>query len=890
MRRTPLSDDETIGQVTKVSGFEGAEWIARAVPAEQRILREIRRSRIDWAEPGHTLAQGFNVEGPFTAINLDIAGPRDAADPYTADVKFVVTVRSSNGSVVLETVIEGPHIVWDSFGTLLELQSPAPAGEYFIELRADRETIGWHTAQPREPEPDDGVSPLQVPGAAFADGEAAEGVRLIGVETVPAPNPLFRRRFSLEAVPLSATLSATVLGTGIIRFNGIRVGDPAIEPAVTDYDKSVLFRTWDIAHLLRAGENEILIEAGRERFAARGGDVWGWSLAPWHREPMALARLEMVDAAGATTSISTGVGWETAPGPVEADQLFLGEHWVIRAEEPGWEPVTVVQPPSGELRYADIAPVRALAPKPPVTIERLSDGSAVYDFGEVMVGRVRARVTGAAGSVVTVVSGEQRGATGEVICDNQLVAGDAQVDVLRLATAVDGYVFEPSFGYRGFRWMQVAVTGDATVDQVRAVPLYTQVDHVGDLTASDPVLEWINTAFGRTFRNNLHGIPTDTPIYEKNGWTADAHLATEGLLHHYDLRDAFGKWMHDHRDSQRADGSIPHIIPTPGWGLTSDPTWSASAVLIPWYLYREYGDLAILADNADMIRRFADNLTAMLGDGLWRHRTWGDWLAPGYHVPPEGMPPIGTIMCVSVFQHAARVLRELGDSEAARYEQLAAEIGDRYHAAYFTASASRYAVDGVGYRQALNILPLAFGTVPDEHLGAVRASLIDDLEHRTDGHLDCGAVGVRHLLPVLSEAGRDDLALTVLTQRTRPSWGVWFDEGESTLLESWDVDARSRNHYFLGSVAAWIQQRVGGMRLTEPGWRKFEVAPVDDPRIHTASIRHRTLLGDAAVHWERGPGGWRFDVTVPPGAVASIRVPHGTRELTPGRHVVHIPN
>ena len=105
------------------------------------------------------------------------------------------------------------------------------------------------------------------------------------------------------------------------------------------------------------------------------------------------------------------------------------------------------------------------------------------------------------------------------------------------------------------------------------------------------MIEWINTATGRTFRNNLHGIPTDTPIYEKNGWTADAHLATEGLLHHFDLRTAFGKWIDDHIDAQAPDGSVPQIIPTPGWGRASDPTWSSSAVLIPWYLYREYGDL-----------------------------------------------------------------------------------------------------------------------------------------------------------------------------------------------------------------------------------------------------------------------------------------------------------
>jgi alpha-L-rhamnosidase len=401
-------------------------------------------------------------------------------------------------------------------------------------------------------------------------------------------------------------------------------------------------------------------------------------------------------------------------------------------------------------------------------------------------------------------------------------------------------------------------------------------------------MEWIDTATARTFRNNLHGIPTDTPIYEKNGWTADAHLATEGLLHHFDLREAFGKWMDDHADAQAADGSVPQIIPTPGWGRASDPAWSASTVLIPWYLYREYGEPAILRRSAPTIRRFADQIVRSLDGGLWRGRTWGDWLSPGHMVGPEGMAPIGTIMAVTLLQHTAAVLRELDDPASAEYAAAAQRTAARYHDAYFDSASGTYAVPDVGYRQALNILPLAFNAVPAADVASVRAGLIADLEHRTDGHLDCGALGVRHLLHVLSDAGRDDLAITVLTRRTRPGWGVWFRNGESTLLESWDADARSRNHYFLGSVSAWIQQRVGGLRLTEPGWRRFDIAPILDNRITHASIRHRTPLGKAGSAWERGPGGWRFEVTVPAGAFARIRVPGHERLLAGGQHTVRL--
>ncbi|MCL2516842.1 MAG: hypothetical protein FWF16_12930, partial [Microbacteriaceae bacterium] len=292
---------------------------------------------------------------------------------------------------------------------------------------------------------------------------------------------------------------------------------------------------------------------------------------------------------------------------------------------------------------------------------------------------------------------------------------------------------------------------------------------------------------------------------------------------------------------------------------------------------------------APMIRRFADHLLARSGTGLWPDRSWGDWLAPGYAVGPEGMAPIGTAMEVAVLRQTAEILREIGDAETSRYDHAANAIAEAYHEAYFDTDLGCYRVTGVAYRQSLNILPLAFGMVPPQDVAAVRASLIADLEQRTDGHLDCGAIAVRHLLPVLADAGRDDLALTVLMQRSRPGWGAWFNDGESTLLESWDPDARSRNHYFLGSVASWIQQRVGGLRLTSPGWASFAIEPVADDRVTSARIRHRTPHGDAMVEWERGPGGWNFTVLVPDGSTATLAVEEVRTRLPQGTHCLFVP-
>lgn len=130
-----------------------------------------------------------------------------------------------------------------------------------------------------------------------------------------------------------ATLNVVVLGCGVVRINGHRVGNEINGPAVTDYDKTVLYRTWPVGHLLSSGQNEIPIEAGRERYSARGGDIWGWNAAPWHREPAALAQLDVTYRNGRSEEFATGPHWETTSGPVEKDLLFGGETWRVGGEE-----------------------------------------------------------------------------------------------------------------------------------------------------------------------------------------------------------------------------------------------------------------------------------------------------------------------------------------------------------------------------------------------------------------------------------------------------------------------------------------------------------------------------------------------------------------------------
>ncbi len=857
-----------------------SSWIALPTPGPTRALRSTRRERVDWVGD-LPLSQQFTSDGPVCAVHADLTGR------LFEDVAFVLELRSSDGDVVGRLVVEGPQHIWDRHLHFIELDPPAPAGRYRLVLTRLRGSVGWHTGAADGACADDGIRPRSVQGAARRGEQRVEGVRCMAVETISAANPTFSREFVVEDGFSRAFLAGVVLGNGRITLNGTLIGDELLEPAPTVYSRRVLYRTWDITSLLRTGPNSVEVEAGRGMFAARGANIWGWHVSPWHAEPMANLLLQWQGDDDGVRGIGTDERWDAAPGATVQETLYGGEVSVSVEELDSQRPAVRVDGPGGVLERSPLPPTRETGRLTPVS-SAVVGSRTTYDFGAVITGKVLLDIEGPVGSSVTVRYGEYLSADGTATVENALVAGVSQLDSHRFETPATISEWSAKFGYRGFRWIDVETSGGAEASVPTAVSMQTDVERHGWFESDDPVLAWADEAFGRTLLNNLQGIPTDTPVYEKNGWTADAMVATEAALHRFDIIDLWVKWLQDHADSQTDSGEIPQIVPTPGFGEKADPAWSGSSVIIPWQVYWETGDVGILRRFAPMIERYADALIAIAGEGIWPIRSWGDWLSPGHQIPPEGTASTATLMMVCVLQHAAKIMALVDRADAAeRFDHAAQRTADAFHSTYFDGRTGHYSAQGVGYRQTLNALPLVLGIVPDRHRLSVAASLADDVEHRTAGRLDAGAIGARYLPFALSAIGRDDLAVSVLTATSAPGWGAWYSAGELTMKESWDADARSRNHYFLGGALGWVYQRVGGMRPSAAGWDVIDLDPIDDARLARGALRHRTPRGEAAFFWARTSAGVVFDIEVPPGSIARMAEGDGVREFGPGRHSHH---
>jgi alpha-L-rhamnosidase len=232
----------------------------------------------------------------------------------------------------------------------------------------------------------------------------------------------------------------------------------------------------------------------------------------------------------------------------------------------------------------------------------------------------------------------------------------------------------------------------------------------------------------------------------------------------------------------------------------------------------------------------------------------------------------------------AKIATVVGEeADAAHFEAFADRVADAFNATFYDEDLGAYADNpAAAYRQTANVLPLAFGLVPDEHRETVLANLVKDVEARGN-HLSTGAIGTKDLLPVLTDGGHAELAYDVATNPTYPGWGYWFEElGATTMWEEWPATSRSQNHAFFGTVDDWLYQRVAGITPAAPGFSKITVKPSPVGDLDHAGATVDSPLGEVKARWQRGRHQLTLQATIPVGATAEVHVPAGRRsDVTP---------
>lgn len=715
---------------------------------------------------------------------------------------------------------------------------------------------------------------------------AAQGAGPWGaVPQATSAAPQLRKEISVDRPVARARAYYSGIGISELRINGRRIGDEELSPSFSDYTKRVYYVTRDVTDAIREGENAVGVTLGRGWYSMTTKTVWNFDRAPWRAEPALRMKLVLDYADGTSDTIVSDSSWRWADSPTKADSLHLGETYDARDEQAGWDakgfddsswhPASVVPGPAGTLRAESMQPIRRAGTVRPVRITPLPTGAYVVDFGEVITGWARLNTAGQVGDEVQLRYGEQLRPDGTVANEQQHITGDVQVD--RYVFRSDHKeTWEPRFSYKSFRYVELrGLRSMPDPGTLTGIYLHSDLAQTGSFTSSNPLFNRMHEAMVRTTLNNLHGYPTDSPMFEKNGW-ADFNLWAEDTLLNLDAMPLVSKWLGDVSDAQAPDGRIPAIVPDSGWGMGIDAIeWGSAGVLVPWFAYQRTGDDRLLARQYASMRAYTERKVAD-SPGLLANSVLGDWISPGYLTPPEGARLTATAYLfhdLEIMRDTAALLGRTADKE--RYAGLVEQSRSAFLGAFYDADRKVFRTEtDAGFRQTSQILPLALGLVPTADRAAVVANLAQDITKAHNGHLNTGSIGTRYLLPVLTAEAQGDVAYRVATQTTYPSWGNWFvNGGATTIWEGWDLTSRSRNHAFLGTIDQWFYEQLAGIQPASAGYRSIDIAPHPLGDLTSASATVGTPFGDVVSSWQKRDWHFELDVEVPVGSTARVLVP-----------------
>lgn len=709
--------------------------------------------------------------------------------------------------------------------------------------------------------------------------------------------PLLRCEFTVTDVPLEAYVVVAAGGLAAVELDGQPLDDAVLSPGFTDYDVRVQYTVTDVTSRIYPGRHAIGIELGRGFYGIRGRNTWNWETAPWHDDPC-VRMLLLVRTAEGEQTIVTDEGWVVVDGPTTSDDLYAGEDYDARQARPEWSvagssaqdavPVRTVIGPRGRLVAQRQPPIEVATLLDPVTTTALEDGRWVVSFPHVIAGWVELEADGDDGQTIELRFGETLRADGTPNCEDEKGYFDGRFQTDRLTLGPSPLRWRPRFTWHGFQHVEVRAR---RLPRLRAAVVHTRASRTGEFSSSVPLFNTIHELTVRTIMNNLHGFPTDTPKYEKNGWTGDGMLGARMMLQNLDVHELLAKWATDIADSRHGAGAPAVIAPFGGWTMdwSPAPTWHAALLLVPWEIYLQRGDDRVLRDCWPDARDYLRFELARCPQGI-AETTLGDWVSPetdpGGGNAPEDPRISATAYLIAMCDTAARIAAIVGDPTQ-EWEEAAA----RSRAAFFDAfwdpvTAEVRGKGDAGYRQAHTVLALAFDVLPDQVRTAAADRLAADVRARGD-HLSTGALATKYLLPVLTSWGYGDAAVAVARQRTFPSWGHWVEQGATSLWEHWNPESRSRGHYFLGTIDDWLYQDVAGLRPLAPGWRRARISPaLIGHSVRQAAAAVSTPYGRLTVEWETADdGNTTLQCEVPVGVSAEIVL--GGRTETVGSGVHH---
>ncbi|MBQ7362347.1 MAG: alpha-L-rhamnosidase N-terminal domain-containing protein [Bacteroidaceae bacterium] len=693
------------------------------------------------------------------------------------------------------------------------------------------------------------------------------------------PAPLLRREFNVTKPIKEARFYGTGLGYFELYINGRRIGEDYLSPNQTNYDRrptlnsraivvtdpfheyTVMYLSHDLTSMLNDGKNAVGVMLGNGFYDITTHWVQGYGT------PRFMGQIEIVYEDGTRKIVASDENWSIERSAIISDQIYHGEHYDARLEHDGWSCVGY-DASSWEKAALKRAPCGKLVPQNGPA-DRITERFTPLSIGKGDNGVIRIKFPVEISGWVALKNIDA--ARGQKISIKYLSESPGNGANTYIAKGSGNESYHARFTWFVFSEVEITGVDSLGVAQVEAHAVNSGIERSGHFATSNHLINTINKIWQRSQLDNMHGsIASDCPHRERSAYTGDGQIACVTVMHNFDVRTFYNKWIRDIRGSQCVDGYIPNGAPwQPGCG--GGVGWGAAMEIIPWEFHRHYGDERVLAQNFEAMCKHVRWMTTwvdeetgiMLSNDPCAWKNLGDWL------PPRNLPRTELVhtfylwLCSDIVSSTAKSLGYM--AEADEFAALRDRTAVAFHKIFYDPSTGSYGKHGC------NVLALKMGVPADRKANVVEALRANIAE--VNDHLDTGIVGTRYLFEVLCDNGMMDLAYKIINQRDFPGFGWWIEQGATTTWEQWN-GKNSRNHPMFGGGIAWFYSRLAGLCMKDAGFSTFDVKPVVPKGLEWVDYSHNTIYGTIAIKWRQKKGGFTLECEVPVGTTATIWLPY----------------
>ena len=725
------------------------------------------------------------------------------------------------------------------------------------------------------------------------------------------PVDCFKKQFNVKNVA-KARLYITACGLYEAKINGQRVGNFVLAPGHTDYTKRIQLQTYDVTDLLSDGENDVTVELADGWYRGSCG-AWG-RRNQYGTQTKLYAQLEITDKSGKVTVIGTDKSWQWSN---DGDIRF--------ADNKDGEIVEAWRKPSysgfAKETKCDVLPVSSN--NVPVTEhEKFSvknviitpNGAKVLDFGQNIAGYIFFSLNAKKGQKIKLRFGEMFDENGEFTQKNFQCANKKRTKVTPLQQ-IEYYCkdgrneYKTKFAIFGFQYVLIETDVEWKNEDFTAVSVCSDMEETLAFESSNELLNRLVEATRWSAKNNHADVPTDCPTRERHGWTGDAQIFCNTAAYLFNYAPFARKYVFDMIDGQRKNGKFRQITPKGGIDFYMDfmdgsAGWSDAGVLIPYRVYKRYGDKKILESSYAAMKKYADFKIKTLGKwyptaiktGIDRKykkyisnygQSYGEWAEPtevhitGFKDFACPHPEETTAYIVYMLQTMAEIAEILGKTDdKKRFSEYAEKAKIGYGKLI---ECPKFSLDTD--RQAKLVRPLYMNLLNEEQSQFAENRLIAALDNY-EWRLGTGFLSTPFILYVLEKIDVE-YAYKLLENEQMPGWLFMPKMNANTIWESWEgTEAQggiaSLDHYSKGAVLEWVFSEMCGIKVS--GENKFTIAPKAGGKFTFAKCEYQSVYGKVSCGWQRQNGKTTYNIVIPANTTAKFILPSGEKTLTAGEY------